>query len=118
MAILAHVSGTASPTVGTELFLTATTAINVPGTYTLTIDLINLAAGDYLEVRIYQMVLTGGTARVAYFASYSHAQPTDNMIAISVPISNELTDTNAIRMSIKQTSGTARTYPYKILRFI
>lgn len=115
MAIFAHVATSVTPTLNTETFLSN---VAVPGTYTLHIDLSNMAAGDYLEIRIYQMVLTGGASRVAYFSQYSHAQPTDNMIAISVPISNELTDAQALRFSIKQTAGTARAYPHKILRFI
>jgi len=115
MAIIQQVAATVTPTLNTETFLAN---VAVPGSYTLHLDLSAMAAGDYLEVRIYQMVLTGGTSRVAYFSNYSHAQPTDNMIAISVPISNELTDAQALRFSIKQTSGTAKSYPHKILRFI
>jgi hypothetical protein len=114
LAVTAHASNTTTPTVGVENFLTSP---NVAGTFTLHIDTVNMAAGDVLEVRIYQMVLTGGTQRVAYFQSYAGAQNVDDLIKISVPISNELTDTNALRFSINQTFGTARAYPWKVLKY-
>jgi hypothetical protein len=113
MAVTAFSSGSQSATVTTEHFLAN---VNEAGTYVLVVDLVNLVAGDYVELRIYQMVLTGGTARVAYLASFQGAQPTDGLIAISVPISNELTDTNALRFSLKQTLGTSRSFPWKILK--
>jgi hypothetical protein len=114
MAVTAHASGTQTATVTTEHFLSSP---NVAGTFTLHVDTVNMAAGDVLELRIYQMVLTGGTQRVAYFARYDGAQPTDDLIKISVPISNELTDTNALRFSLTQTTGTGRNYPWKVLRY-
>lgn len=114
MAVTAHASGTQTATVTTEHFLTSP---NVAGTFTLHVDTVNLAAGDVLELRVYQMVLTGGTQRVAYLARYADAQPTDDLIKISVPISNELTDTNSLRFSLTQTKGTGRAFPYKVLKY-
>lgn len=114
MAVTAHATGTQAATINTEHFLTSP---NVAGTFTLHVDCVNMAAGDTLELRVYQMVLTGGTQRVAYFGMYTDAQPTDDMIKISVPISNELTDTNALRFSLKQTSGTGRSFPWKVLKY-
>jgi hypothetical protein len=113
MAVTAFASGTQSATVTTEHFLTSP---NEAGTYTLHVDLVNMAAGDYVELRIYQMVLTGGTQRVAYLEAFQGVQPADGLIAISVPISNELTDTNALRFSLKQTLGTSRNFPWKVLK--
>lgn len=113
MAVTAHASGTQSASIGTEHFLSSP---NVAGAFTLHVDLVNMAAGDYVELRVYQMVLTGGTQRVAYIKTYQGAQPTDALIAISVPISNELTDTNALRFSLKQTLGTGRSFPWKVLK--
>jgi hypothetical protein len=76
-----------------------------------------MAAGDVVELRIYQIVLTAGTRRVAYFATFNGAQPADNMIQISVPISNELTDTASLRFTLKQTAGTARSFPWKVISY-
>lgn len=114
MAVTAYASGTQSATVTTEHFLSSP---NVAGTYTLHVDTVNMVAGDVVELRIYQMVLTGGTQRVAYYARYDGAQPTDDLIKISVPISNELTDTNSLRFSLKQTYGTSRNFPWKVLTY-
>ena len=114
MAISAHATGTQTATVGTEHFLTSP---NVAGTFTLHVDTVNMVALDVVEFRIYQMVLTGGTQRVAYFAAYSGAQHADDLIKISVPISNELTDTNSLRFSLKQAFGTSRSYPWKVLKY-
>ena len=114
MAVTAYATGTLSSTVGAEDFLSSPT---VAGTFTLHVDTVNMVAGDVVELRVYQMVLTAGTQRVAYYARYDGAQPTDDLIKISVPVSNELTDANALRFSLKQTFGTTRNYPWKVLRY-
>lgn len=113
MAVTAFGSGTQSATVTTEHFLSS---VNEAGTYTLHVDLVNMVAGDYVELRVYQMVLTGGTQRVAYIEIFQGVQPADGLIAVSVPISNELTDTNSLRFSLKQTLGTSRNFPWKVLK--
>lgn len=114
MAVTAFASGTQSATVTTEHFLSSP---NVAGTFTLHVDTNAMLAGDSLELRVYQIVLTGGTARVAYYARYDGAQAADDQIKISVPISNELTDTNSLRFSLKQTAGTSRSFPWKVLKY-
>lgn len=114
MAVTAQGSGTQTATVTTEHTLLD---VAVAGTFTLHVDLVNMAAGDMLELRIYQIVLTGGTRRVAYYDTFTDAQVADNMIAISVPISNELTDSGSLRFTLKQTLGSARAYPWKVLRY-
>lgn len=114
MAVTAHASGTQTTIIGTEHFLTSPA---VAGTFTLHVDTNLLASGDILELRVYQIVLTGGSTRVAYFASYSGAQVADDQIKISVPISNELTDTNSLRFSMKQTAGSVRALPWKVLKY-
>lgn len=87
------------------------------GVYTAHVDVVNLAGGDVVELRVYQMVLTGGTRRVAYFTQIAGAQAADDLIRISVPIANELTDAAALRFTLKQTAGTARAFPWKVLSY-
>jgi hypothetical protein len=113
VAVSAHASGTQTCTIDTEHFLASP---NVAGVFELVLDLNALANGDVLEVRAYQMTLTGGTARVALFAVFADAQPPDVKIAVSEPLSNELAESNALRYSIKQTRGTGRAIPWKVLR--
>jgi hypothetical protein len=114
VAVTSQGSGSQTATIGTEHTLLD---VAVAGTFTLHVDLINMAAGDITELRIYQMVATAGTRRVAYYATFSGAQPTDNMVQISVPISNDLTDAGALRFTLKQTAGTGRVYAWKVLSY-
>lgn len=116
MAVTLYASGTLTAAgAGVEDFLSSP---NVAGTFTLHVDTVNMVAGDIIELRIYQMVLTGGTQRVAYYQRYEGAQPTDDLIKISVPISNDLTDTNALRFSLTQSgAGTDKAFPWKVLKY-
>ncbi len=114
MAVAAYASGTQTATVTTEHTLSAPNAASV---YTLHVDTNAMAAGDVLELRVYQMVLTGGTSRVAYFMAYYGAQPADDLIKISVAIGNELTDANSLKFTLKQTFGTGRAFPWKVLSY-
>jgi len=114
MTVAAYASGLQTGTIGSEIFLAN---INEAGVFTLHVDLANMQSLDYVELRGYQTVLNSGTARVPYMDAYQGAQPTDSNVAISVPIGNELTDPQALRFSLKQTLGTARTYPWKVLKY-
>jgi hypothetical protein len=114
MAVTAQSTGTQTATINTEHTLLD---VAVAGSFTLHVDKNAMAAGDVLELRIYQIVLTGGTRRVAYFDRWMDAQPADDQIAISVPISNELTDAGSLRFTLKQTAGTGRNFPWKVLKY-
>ena len=113
MALTAFDKNTQTASIGTEHFVAD---VNAAGVYTFHVDLSGMLAGDYLELRIYQMVLTGGTARVAYLYAFQGVQPADGYIAISVPVSNELTDSQSLRFSLKQTLGTGRDFAWKVLK--
>ncbi len=113
MGVTAFASGTQSATVTTEHFLSS---INVGGVFSLTVDTVNMVALDVLELRAYQMVLTGGTQRKTLFVAYYGAQPAEDLIKVSIPLSNELTDANALRFSLLQSFGTSRNFPWKVLR--
>ena len=115
MAVTAQGSGTKTVSV----INTPETLLDVAvaGTFTLHVDKNAMVAGDVLELRIYQIVLTGGTRRVVYYGRWDGVQPTDDMIAVSVPISNELTDSGSLRFEINQKTGTARAFPWKVLKY-
>src|SRR6476659_8136561 len=116
MAVTAQGSGTKTMTgSGTEdTFLD----VAVAGTFTFHIDSNALVAGDILELRIYQIVLTGGTARVCYYARFDGAQPNDDKIKVSVPVSNELTDSGSLSFRGTQSGGgTAKAIPWKVLKY-
>lgn len=110
------VHGTQTAVVGTEHVLADTTAA---GTYQLSVSLVNLAALDVVELRLYKMILTGGTAgaECAYMGRFAGAQPTDDEVVISIPASTALADTGAIRATLKQVAGTARTFKWCLEKF-
>ena len=112
MSITLYASGTQSATVTTEHFLSSPNAV---GAFRLHVDLSNMVAGDVLELRIYKMVLTSGTSRVVWVEQWSGPQPTDALIIITDPIFNTLTDTNAVRFSLKQTFGTGRNFAWAVI---
>lgn len=114
MAVTAAGTGTQTATLTTEHTLLDVASA---GTFTLHVDLNAMAAGDVTELRIYQIVLTGGVRRVAYMSRFTGAQPADDLIAISVPVSNELTDAGSLRFTLLQTLGTGRAYPWKVLLY-
>jgi hypothetical protein len=92
--------------------------VAVAGTFTLHVDTNAMVAGDVCELRIYQMVLTAGTRRVAYYARFDGAQPADDVVKVSVPISNELTDAGSLRFTLTQSgAGTDKAFPWKVLKY-
>lgn len=113
MAVTAQGSGTQAAVITTEHTLLD---VAVAGSFQLEVDKINMASGDTLELRAYAIILTGGTRRVAYKQYYVDAQSADDMIAIMAPISNELTDAGSLRFTLKQTAGTGRNFPWKVLK--
>lgn len=102
--------------IGTEytLFTSA-----VAGTYTYHVDCTNMAAGDVLVLRIYQTISVSGSSglHVVYRTTYADAQPADDMIKVSVPISDEQTSGSPLTFTLQQTAGTARAYWVKILLY-
>ena len=113
MAVTAFASGSQVATVTTEHFVSD---VNEAGTYVLEVNSPVMVAGDVLELRIYRKVLTGSTAVGAYFSAFYGLQPTEDVVKISVPISNDHTNATALRFSLKQTFGTSRTFEWKILK--
>jgi len=111
MAVTALSSGTQTATVTTEHFLAN---VDAAGVYVFEVDTNAMVAGDVLELRAYKMILTGGTARVESVQTYYGVQ--DVPIKRSFPLSNELTDSQSLRFSLKQTFGTSRDFPWKVLK--
>jgi hypothetical protein len=113
MAVTAFATGTQTATIGTEHTLSD---VNQAGVFQLVVDTDNLAAGDVVELRVYAIVLTGGTRKGAYYQLYSDEQAPGELIKYSVPVSNELTDTGSVRFTLKQTRGTGRNFDWKVLK--
>jgi hypothetical protein len=113
VAVTEQAKGTHTGGVASETTL-ATAA--VAGTFTFHVDMTTFVAGDVLILRVYQKILTGGTQRVAYAQRYSGVQPPDDLIKISLPISNELVEANALVFTLHRTHGAAASLPWKVLK--
>lgn len=111
MAPAVYASSTQTAVIGTEHFLSSP---NVAGVYEFVVDLNAMVAGDVVELRVYMMTIAGGTSRCKEPARYADLQPTDSVIAVSGPVLNPLTDTNAVRFSLTQTKGTGRAFPWSV----
>ena len=110
-----YASNTTTPVVATPSVLSAP---NVAGLFSFHIDVNAMVAGDVLEIRLYRIILTGGTSRVeALLDRLVGAQPADALVRSYSGIGNDLTDTNSLQFVINQTLGTARAYPWKVLQY-
>lgn len=99
-------SGTQTATLTTEHDLATDTANH---NYVLVVDAAALVAGETLELRLYTKVLSGGTERLAYTAIYQHVQGEPAKYSPPVPADISL------RATLKQTGGTGRAFPWKLL---
>lgn len=100
--------GTQTAVIGTEHILTTDTT---NGTYYFEVALNNLANGDILELRIYCITLSGGSLQVAWKSTYGPIPPIQD-VAPSPPQPSD----QSCRVSLKQTAGTGRAFPWKLLR--
>lgn len=101
-------SGTLAATVGTETSL-ATDTTN--GTYYFQVRGNNLVLGDVVELRIYTMTLSGGTLELTWKTTVGPSPPATFVIASPPQPSDQ-----SIKVTIKQISGTARSFDWKLLR--
>lgn len=102
-------SGTSSAlTINSETQLGSDATTNA--TYAVKLNTSNLAAGDILEVRIYSRDISAGTIVQAWKATFSGVQT--SALKISPPVPSD----QLIRLTVKQTAGTGRTFTYSILR--
>ena len=113
MPVIAQATGTQTATVTTEHVLAD---VAVTGVFQLIVDTVNLADGDVLELRVYQIVLTGGTGRVVLQGLFYGAQPTTDLIKTSVPVVNDLTDSQSLRFTLTQAFGSSRSFPWKVVK--
>jgi hypothetical protein len=106
MPLVAESSGTQTAVVGTEHTL-ATPTTNK--TRVLRVDCGNMIAGDTVEIRIKTAVLAAGTVREQQNVTYANAL--GSAIIESIPISSN----QGATFTLKQTTGTARQFPWCVL---
>lgn len=110
MAVTLISSGTQACVVGTEHTLYTWAAGDAGKTGVFAVDLAAMVNGDTYELRVYGVLLSGGTERVIYSASYSHQQA--DPIKLSPPIPQDL-GASGLRFTIKAIAG-ARSVPWKV----
>ena len=100
-------SGTQSSTVGTEHSLATSTS---NGTFVYEVDMSALVAGEVVELRVKGTTLTGGTAAQMWKGTYP--APLTNPRVQSPPVPSDI----SINVTLKQISGSSRSFPWKLLR--
>lgn len=78
-------------------------------TVILVVDTGAMANGDVVDLKLYTKVLDGGTERLAYQATYAHAQSEANKYSVPVPANIHL------RATLKQVAGSNKAYPWALL---
>lgn len=103
-----HASGTQSATVGTEHFL-GTDPDTTAGVFQFVVELVNMARGDALDIRVYEKATgTGDTARPIATWTLTNQQ------VDTLWVSPALILLHGWRFSITQTAGTGRSYKWSI----
>jgi hypothetical protein len=108
MPISEHASGTQAATVGTEHTLNTTSPDTTDGAYQLVVDLSAMALGDKVELRIKEKALSAGTQRQAVVFTFANAQTDALFISPAVLL------LHGWDMTLKQTAGTGRSFPWSI----
>lgn len=83
-------------------------SITDAGVYQLDLDLSNLASGENLELRVYKKVLTGDSEQVCDTINFFGVVTDPNFCS---PIYVNLF---SCRFTLKQTTGTGRTYKWNV----
>jgi hypothetical protein len=106
MTWIVDASGSQTAVINTEHSLdTPTTS----ATYVFSVDTVNLALGDLVELRCYDMV-DGVNYRQMWKGSFQH--PQINNAKVSPP----LAVTTQAKFTLKQTAGTGRVFPWSVRR--
>jgi hypothetical protein len=105
-------TGSQTTVITTEHTLNTTTPNTTAGVYQLFLDVANLAAGDTLEVRVIEKARTGDTARVVFMGTLTNAQGTDSAMYATPPLTLGV----GWDITIKQTAGSVRAFPWSIRR--
>ena len=103
-------TGTQTATINTDH--TLGTAVTTAGWYQLEVDGNAMANGDVLQLWIKELPLSGGTARIILFDAWYDAMDANNII-LRLP---ELGSDQSWEAHLKQSAGTGRAFPWKILQ--
>lgn len=80
------------------------------GVYVLVLDTNEMVNGDITVLRIKTKDKSGGDSRLAFLATYAHAQSEPHKYSPPIPVDTEIICT------LEQTDGTARHYDWNLLK--
>jgi hypothetical protein len=108
MAITEYASGSQTATISTEHNLVANATDD--GIYQVFIDCDAMVAGDITEFAIKEKARSADTQRIVFKASLSGAQAEPLWVSPSLVLLHDWT------VSLRQTAGTGRAYPWSVRR--
>lgn len=106
MAVSVATSGSQTATLGTEHTLATITAA---GVYQLAVDMNAMLNGETLELKIYGKARTTDTERLMWSGVFVNAQT-----GAPLPLLPPLVSPHSYRVTLKQTGGTGRAYPWAV----
>lgn len=98
-------NGTQTATIGTEHILDTP---STSATYEFAVDLVNLANGDVVELRIYDKI-DGTNLRQIWKGTFSNVQ-------VNAPKLPPTALPSGGQFTLKQTAGTGRNFPWRVAR--
>lgn len=108
MAISEHASGSQTATISTEHVLNSTTPETTDGIFQVFVDTANMVAGDVLELRVKEKCRTGDTIRQVFLSTLAGVQSDPLWVSPSLIL------LHGWDVTLKQTAGTGRAYPWSI----
>jgi len=108
MAIAEHTSGSQTATISTEHTLNGTTPETTDGVFQLVVDTAAMLKGDILRLRIKEKARAGDTQRLVWRMEFQGVQ--DEPLAVSPAIIL----LHGWDMTLQQTAGTGRAFPWSI----
>lgn len=106
MAVAVEFSGTQTAVIGTEHTLAAPTTA---GVRQLVVDLVNLVAGDVVELRVKRTTLAAGAVRTLSPAVF-RGPVTGEEQSVSIPCPSP----HGATFTLKQTAGAGRAFPWSV----
>ena len=107
MGLQTSAYGTQAAEINTEHSITQKTEI---GIFVLLVDTTAMQIGDIVEIMIKTKRLSADSSVTAYISTFSDAQDAPHKYSVPVPSDVEIICT------LKQTAGTGRSFPWKLLR--
>ena len=108
MAISEHASGSQTATLDTEHTLNSTSPETTDGVFQVVVDASAMVAGDITIIRIKEKARSADTQRLAYRATLSGAQTEPLWVSPSLIL------LHGWDVTLEQTDGTGRAYPWSI----